>query len=64
MGKTAVVKHNLNPTWDSIHLDLDPRQSVMIKCFDFDKYTQDDLIGCAEVSVANLTKVHCACFIQ
>ena len=60
MGKTAVVKHNLNPTWDSIRLDLDARQSVMIKCFDFDKYTHDDLIGCAEVSVADLTKVHCA----
>eukprot|EP00802_Teleaulax_amphioxeia_P007208 Tamp_07214.p1 GENE.Tamp_07214~~Tamp_07214.p1 ORF type:complete len:787 (-),score=101.51 Tamp_07214:185-2503(-) len=55
VGKTSVVPRSLNPVWEKIQVRLNPAAKVLIRCFDEDKLTADDLIGEAEVTVKQLT---------
>lgn len=56
-AKTKVVKKNLNPSWQEAHdlmvEDL-ATSKITADVFDHDKITADDLLGSAEISLAEL----------
>ena len=54
---TSVVKKSLNPQWARVYVTLDPTKKVLLKCYDEDKFTNDDLIGEAESTVGDITNV-------
>ena len=55
--RTNTVLKDLNPTWQpfTIHMSVlcngDPKQPIYIECFDWDKHSEDDLIGVCRTSL-------------
>jgi len=56
-ASTSVMRKSLNPQWERVYVILDPTKKVLLKCYDEDKFTNDDLIGEAESTVGDITKV-------
>ena len=58
VGKTKVIRHNLNPDWPPTYIKVRRTEgTITIQCWDFDTITKDDLIGEVDVAIDDLTRV-------
>lgn len=59
---TRVVLNELSPRWEERHVilvtreHLDSQDKVSIALWDSDRFSQDDILGCAEVELTSLAK--------
>jgi hypothetical protein len=47
IAKTEIITKSLNPDFQRLHLEILPAHEVTVECWDWDRATADDLIGCA-----------------
>ena len=56
VGRTCTMYHTLCPKWDRFSVKLNPNQEVVLECWDYDKLTEDDLMGSATVAVDEILR--------